>query len=42
MFLFNRKLVHVTTVSGKGEGKIHPRNELEDPEGSRDTALLFL
>ena len=42
MFLFNRKLVHVTTVSGKGEGKIYTRNDLEEPEGSRDIALLLL
>jgi len=26
MFLFNRKLEQVTTVNGKGEGKIYPRN----------------
>jgi len=42
MFLFNRKLVHVTTVSVKGEGKIYPRNDLEDPEGIIDIALQTL
>ena len=41
MFLFNRKLVHVTTVSGKGERNIYPRNNIEDPEGSRDIDVLL-
>jgi len=42
IFLFNRKLVQVTTLNGEGEGKIYPRNDLEDPEGSRDIAVLVL
>jgi len=41
VFLLNRKLVQIIVVTGKDEGKIYHRNELEGPEGSRDIAYHF-